>query len=147
MNTAVNHDLAKCQIVMGWDFTVLKQYMLQYGIYTEDKIERAELEYKRFLIMNLLNQTTELPVSNEVDPFWHSHILFTQDYTEMSMKVFGSYFHHRPAILDTQHRLDGLFEQNTRRIYRDTFGEESKEFWGLACCAGGCKAFFDQLAA
>jgi hypothetical protein len=126
------------RVIDTWDFTILKRWMVQNNVYPASAVNEAEVEYKRFLTMYLLCPDVILPVSNEVDPFWHSHILFTEDYIKMSDMVFGKYLIHRPAILDSQHMLDGLFQQNTMVKYQEIFGTLNLAYWGSACCAGGC---------
>ena len=129
---------ARRRVIDTWDFTILKQWMVENNVYPADKVDEAEVEYKRFLTLNLLCPNTVLPVSNEVDPFWHSHLVFTEDYTRMSEQVFGSYFHHRPGILSSQRALDGAFQSVTMPMYRKVFGSLNEKYWGSACCSYGC---------
>lgn len=60
----------------------------------------AEKQY-RFFIYLCAAHNGYLPVPNElVDEVWHSHILFTSDYSAFCNQVAGKFLHHCPPMKD-----------------------------------------------
>lgn len=125
--------------LMEWDLGVVCRYAVQHGRYTEDEVRRVSVEYRKFLALTIAHPERDVPISGKVDAFWHTHILFTQDYTEMCDHVNGGYLHHRPAILDGQLELDLAFDAETLKLYAQYFGEPNPDVWNVACCVGGSK--------
>jgi hypothetical protein len=59
--------------------------------------QEAQLWYERFL--QLCDEQGGQPVyvmHKKADLLWHTHILFTQQYTDYCNQVFGTYLHHTP---------------------------------------------------
>ena len=117
-----------------WDISEVKKYLLAKGVYTAGEIDDIELEYKRFLALAITNRGTPVPISEKVDPMWHTHIMFTHNYMDMSMKVNGAYIHHIPAADDDLEMLTEPFEKNTLSLYRAAFGEPDPKYWNARCC-------------
>jgi len=95
------------------------------GSWSRDKAEAVCKVYRRFLL--LCATRDELIVPNEdVDAFWHGHILDTEKYA-MDCEVFcGRFLHHYPySGMNGEEDADRsriAFEE-TRRIYEAEFGE------------------------
>lgn len=71
-----------------WDLTRVRQYLAGKRIVDSELVEPMEREYKRFLAITLAMPPGEnFPISADVDPFWHTHLLFTHDYTSMCHEV------------------------------------------------------------
>ncbi len=121
-------------IILDWDVSIMKRFMVEKGIYTAQEIDAAELEYKRWLNLNIMYRPLAVPISEKIDAFWHVHILFTQDYTAMSYAATGSYIHHRPSILDDANELKTSFAGNTLALYRAHYGEPNPVFWDNVMC-------------
>lgn len=119
-----------------WDMDVLKRYLTNNGIYTADEIDEAEAEYKKWLALAFseVADGRSIPVSAKIDDFWHTHILFTQDYTAMCREFAGGYLHHRPSILDDEKALMRSFADRTLALYREHFGTPKPTFWNRAVC-------------
>lgn len=64
--------------------------------------------------------------SEEIDEFWHNHILDTRKYHKDCMKIFGAYQHHYPYFgmdkKSTLKDLNRLFDV-TQELYFKEFGE------------------------
>lgn len=120
--------------LVDWDLSVVKRYLVQKGIYPQDEIEEVEREYKRFLTLCFVFPQVNFAMSQNVDDFWHCHILFTQDYTSMCKEVGNTYLHHRPAILDSDAELSEAFAENTLRAYSDFFGNPDVRRWDAVVC-------------
>ncbi len=86
--------------------------------WSSEKAQRVENSYKRFLYALAHKEENELlsPPSQEVDDFWHQHILDTRKYREDCNTVFGHYIDHTPRLSpEDQRRADASREQ----VYRD----------------------------
>ena len=84
----------------------------------------AELRYRRFLCMHLINPRLLLVPPPDIDAFWHRHILFTRQYVRDCETLFGTFLHHSPASGEEGEAAamqQGAME--TAKFYADTFGE------------------------
>lgn len=118
----------------AWDLTVVKAYIVQRGLFSEEEVNTVEREYKRWLSLIVAHPEKHIAMSLAVDKFWHTHILFTQDYAAMCGAMFGQYLHHRPRILDSEKELDQFFAENTLGLYRTYFGTPNPKYWNSAIC-------------
>ncbi|MBI2056199.1 MAG: hypothetical protein HYT37_02370 [Candidatus Sungbacteria bacterium] len=63
------------------------------------RAKRAEKEYRYFLALIRRHSTAKaVPWNNDLDTFWHYHILDTQKYAADCKALFGYYLHHDPHI-------------------------------------------------
>jgi hypothetical protein len=92
-------------------------------------LEKAKLlaeEYKRFLILCLLNPDDAIVPSSSVDDFWHLHILDTQKYADDCLKFLGFFLHHFPYFgMRGDQDLMNLEKAwlNTLALYENIFGQ------------------------
>lgn len=93
--------------------------------WSAEQCDDAEVEYKRFLTLNLLYPRSIVPTT-VMDTMWHYHILDTRAYHRDSERIFGGYFHHFPYFgmrgAEDEQNLARSFE-NTSQLYEKTFGE------------------------
>lgn len=95
--------------------------------WSRDKADAVEREYRRFLCMSRMYPDVELAPYEDVDMFWHYHILDTRKYAADCMHAFGHFLHHCPQAetndeeADTQRRLDS--GKRLAMLYEATFGE------------------------
>lgn len=94
--------------------------------WTVDECERAELEYKRYLTLNLRYEDRAVVPTEKIDTMWHYHILDTRAYHRDCQEVFGEYFHHFPYFgmrgeEDAENLENSFFE--TVELYEREFGE------------------------
>ena len=56
--------------------------------------------YRNFLFLQkkYMHEFGALPPSEEIDEFWHNHILDTKKYCVDCEKIFGAYLHHYPYL-------------------------------------------------
>lgn len=103
------------------------------------KADAVEKEYRRFLcLMKLYPEVPTAPLE-DVDTFWHYHILDTMKYASDCQQVFGYFLHHYPYVgmgdeEDEQFRLDS--GDRMRTLYEATFGEPYAAVQAPAFCAG-----------
>lgn len=94
--------------------------------WTREQCDAVEVEYRRFLTLKLMYPDTDIVPHQEVDVFWHQHILDTQQYAEDCEKVFGQFLHHFPYFgmrgKEDAQNLMIAFEE-TKRLYEMHFGE------------------------
>lgn len=53
--------------------------------------------YKNFLLLQKIHFKEGLVPTREIDEFWHNHILYTQNYFQDCLNIFGYYLHHKPT--------------------------------------------------
>jgi hypothetical protein len=87
-----------------------------------DALHCLEL-YKNFLLLQKKYSQNTLVPSREIDEFWHNHILYTKNYFQDCLNIFGHYFHHEPASpndQDSQQLINDYLK--TKKLYLDEFG-------------------------
>lgn len=110
-------------------------------------LDKIENEYRQFLFLIAINPgKTVVPWSQDLDDFWHEHILDTGKYTSECQAIFGKYIHHNPHLpVGTPEQKLAFAE--TKDMYRKAFGGRSKnkkssagaaEFGSSANCEAGC---------
>jgi hypothetical protein len=53
---------------------------------------------KRYYALSILDPLNFHAVPVPLDPFWHTHLLFSRDYAAFCDKVFGQFIHHQPLL-------------------------------------------------
>lgn len=77
--------------------------------------------YKNFLLLQKKYLPMPLVPTREIDEFWHNHILYTRNYFQDCMNIFGHYLHHDPASpTETPLNLTKNFLQ-TKELYLQEF--------------------------
>lgn len=95
--------------------------------WSQDKADSVEREYRRFLCMSKMYPDVELAPFEDVDMFWHYHILDTRKYAADCAQAFGHFLHHCPQAdthddeADTRRRLES--GKRLATLYAATFGE------------------------
>src|SRR3990167_1455828 len=84
--------------------------------------------YKNFLYLNKKYETLgQLPPSEEIDEFWHNHILDTEKYIKDCDAIFGKYLHHYPYFgmdgKSNEQDLSNAFE-HMQQLYKKEFGDQ-----------------------
>ncbi len=133
--STVRRDLSPFQqekigIIDDTDFSkVAKKVAHDHG-FDERYVERGILALKQYYAIAVLDPLNMHAVSTEVDPFWHTHILFTEDYAEFCQKLVGTYVHHTPLDED-----DSAEVERIKRLYAwtlqsfDEVFERDREFF------------------
>jgi hypothetical protein len=122
--------------IQALDLESVKIRLMDSGVgegWTQDHVDRIETEYKQFLTMVVKYQddAEDILLSEDVDEFWHAHILHTIKYTEDCERVFGKYLHHNPQVVgqsssDVERR--GALAEKTRRLYQQEFGGRQEDY-------------------
>lgn len=109
--------VARLSIIDQTDFSKVaikvRQDLAERGVIVDDDYIAGGIEaLKQYYAIALLDPANMHAVSDVVDPFWHAHILFTEDYVSFCERVVGRYMHHDP--LD---KTDAKALVHVRRIY------------------------------
>jgi hypothetical protein len=102
--------------------------------WTREYADSIEVAYKTYLTMlaKYPDAAEDILLSEDVDEFWHTHILQTIKYSEDCQEVFGNYLHHAPHIgeftsADIEERE--VQAEKTRRLYEREFGGGQDAAW------------------
>lgn len=88
------------EVINGLDFTQIKKKLQRTLGWTKAQVDKAELDYKRFLMEAKRHPNSGLVPTVTVDEFWHAHILDTERYHKDCNVIFGEYLHHRPSYTE-----------------------------------------------
>lgn len=114
--------------------------------YGSDRLDRDEVEYRKFLALHLAHPGEEIVPCKIVDEFWHQHILDTRAYHADCDAIFGGYLHHFPYFgmrgdADARALQDAY--AHTIERYREAFGEPPAGTWIVGdaskCSRTNCK--------
>lgn len=113
---------------------LVNKLVVRCGWVAKDAQKTAEM-YKRYLILKLkYGKEYKLPPSEEIDEFWHHHILDTERYQKDCQHIFGYYLNHYPYFgMDDKtdkNDLNKAFEK-TLELYEKEFGEAIEMSKGL----------------
>lgn len=98
MQTTKRGIAAMYQAIDELDFSRIKAKLMyrREGVVALRRIERAEAGYRQFLKLAAKYPDAPIVPSEEVDEFWHMHILDTQRYGADCERIFGYMIHHDP---------------------------------------------------
>ncbi len=89
-----------------------------------ERVQAAEIEYRRFLYLLKAFPRVEMAPSKDVDTFWHYHILDTMKYARDCEQIFGYFQHHAPSLgmdSETGRQLQLQAGERVRELYEATF--------------------------
>ena len=107
-----------------------------YG-WTPEYADKVEIAYKRYLILVAKYPLMTMAPSQDIDRFWHSHILDTQKYAADCEATFGHFLHHFP-YLGLRGGDDAKVQEKASETMRELYGREFGEAMpsgGAAWCA------------
>jgi hypothetical protein len=110
---------------------VLEKVDMDSGGLTEDYLAEGALALKQYYAVALLDPLNEHAVSKYVDPFWHTHILFTKEYCRFCKEIFGGYIHHQPLDPTNEKeiiRVKRLYDA-TLNVYDKIFSSYDSSWW------------------
>src|SRR5258706_3472526 len=98
-STPVTFELAE-KYIQSLEFTkIIDKLVNIFGWLKEDALATSEL-YKNYLILQKKygKEYANLPPSDDIDEFWHNHILDTDQYIYDCQQIFGFYLRHYPYL-------------------------------------------------
>lgn len=119
---------AAMSIVSKWDFSLTKQKLQEsdYAGWTEERTEKAEENYKRYLSVTKALDGYQLVPNGDIDRFWHEHILDTRRYVQDCAELFGGFLHHYPYFGmrgETDNQFWLSVSSESTNLWKDLFGE------------------------
>ena len=110
------------------DLSEVRRLMVVKENWLEEDTILCEKLYKNYLfLLKKYADKYKIPPSQEIDEFWHNHILDTQRYHEDTYNIFGCYLHHYPYFgmdeTSTMKDVDDNFDKNTQELHFREFGE------------------------
>ena len=101
----------------------------------DDHLRRGVYALKQYYAVALLDPANPHAISAEVDPFWHAHILHTEQYVAFCQNLVGEYMHHRPLDRSRPADVAGMkiLYDYTQAIMPKLFGEVEvdRAFWPI----------------
>ena len=135
-----NNDFA---LISALDFESIKVKLMHKESGEAWSLEHAnamEIEYRRFLYLMKAFPSEQTAPLEDVDTFWHYHILDTMKYARDCEAVFGYFLHHYPYLGMVGENGLEILEQagdRTRDLYEATFGESYLRAFGAAEAEAG----------
>lgn len=97
MNIMLSLEQAK-NYIEQCDFSNIINKLVYYHGWSTHEAEAVCKKYRRYLwLVKKHYHQYSLPPSQEIDEFWHHHILDTQRYHYDCELIFGEYLHHYPT--------------------------------------------------
>ena len=106
------------QHIRKLDLSSVRAKLMEKAGWSSERTFLVEDNYKRFLYALGQIHAGEMisPPSDDVDEFWHQHILDTRKYREDCENLFGRYIDHTPQLTtEEQRRAD----ERRRKVYDD----------------------------
>lgn len=120
-----NRQLPKEFDSLNFDY-LIKRVVYMHG-YSRKQAEKLSHQYKNFLfLIKKYDGHEKIIPSQEIDDFWHEHILYTVQYRKDSEMFLGKYLEHKP---DTPWRGREVLEEyerqfsRTQELYKKEFGD------------------------
>lgn len=120
-----NYDFAR---ISALDLDPIKAKLMHVESGEGWSLEQAtavETEYRRFLYLSKAFPNEEVAPLEDVDTFWHYHILDTMKYARDCQEVFGYFLHHYPYVgIAGENGAEERQEagDRTRELYESSFG-------------------------
>jgi hypothetical protein len=124
----------------------VRDAMLEKHGWTLERADRAQREYVRFLVLLqkmpafMLVPWLDADGRDDLDQFWHQHILDTLKYATDCNALFGRMIHHNPHLQRGSEQENDAVAK-TRRLYTRTFSSgmfgsdaDPADFSGCSAC-------------
>jgi hypothetical protein len=108
------------------DLSKIKAKLQLTKSWSQERCEVAEMQYRHFLKLALLEPGEEISPLGDIDEMWHTHILFTKKYADDCQHIFGRYMHHFPLFTESQQERSRQGRAKTRELFLKHFGECTK---------------------
>lgn len=131
-------NISQDKAIAGLDLASIKRKLMRGkpgAEWSRERVDAAENEYRRFLLLMKLFPNELAAPSLDVDRFWHHHIVDTAKYARDCQAVFGYFLHRCPYVGsggedETASRMQA--GTRMRQLYREIFGQQPETYPGLA---------------
>jgi hypothetical protein len=152
VSTVTRLTAEQVRLVRDWDMSKVRQFLHQRKGMNHDDLIELENQYKLFLLAVAENLGTDIPISEPVDEFWHTHMLFSADYSDMSQALLGCACDHYPLLTEEDHaEALVVYQQLTLPTLERLIGAPpSEKFWPrnrCICYSGGKRSLARHDAA
>lgn len=109
--------------VMNYDLSVVRDRLLKDYPELSSRLEDIELLYRQYMYLCAIkpkNMSLGVP-SNEVDLFWHCHIIHTRLYQNFCDDIAGYFIHHNPHGTSTTNEEKQLARNNLLNLFKIYF--------------------------
>ncbi len=133
---------ARVAAVFAWDLSNVKEFMVKRQGVDPTHVDEVEVEYRRYLGILAAFPEGRFPISEAVDDMWHTHLLFTHDYEQMSKATRGTFIYHEPVKNEEERQsLIPVYLTETLGKYEELYDEiPPKQYWphsGAICWSKG----------
>lgn len=142
-----NH-LSRIEVIDNEDYSGVirktSEYFREIGkVVDEDYLLRGVMALKQYYAVALLDPANAHAVSVPVDPFWHSHILHTWQYSVFCQNVVGEYMHHQPLDRGNKKQVQNVstLYDYTLEVLDKIFVHVDQDFWPTADSDGALICF------
>lgn len=123
----------KIEYIRNIDFSMIIEKMVVHRGWRREDAQEACRLYRNFLILVIKYPDKTLPPSEDIDEFWHYHILDSKKYRDDCKTLFGGHLDHYPYIgIDGKTEMSdasNTFEE-VQRLHFEEFGEYIYEVRG-----------------
>ena len=116
--------ILKKQEIHSLDLSLITKKLIEKHGWSVDEACECEKLYKNFLFLSLKywGKNVLIP-TDEIDIYWHEHILDTKKYMKDCDNIFNEYFHHCPYIGSNQSDINSekakdLFNETQTLFYK-----------------------------
>lgn len=116
----------KKDMIMNLDFSMIINKMVSHQGWSKKDAEEVCRLYKNYLFLCVKYPDQSLPPSEDVDEFWHNHVLDTIKYRKDCDILFGKYRDHYPYFgIDGKTSMQDLSNafDITQKLHMEEFGE------------------------
>jgi hypothetical protein len=123
-------DISEDKAIAGLDLEPIKRKLMRgkpAAAWPRERVDAAEMEYRRFLFLVKLFPNELAAPSMDVDRFWHHHIIDTANYARDCEAIFGYFLHRYPYLGLGGEEESGVRLQagaRMRELYREVFGPQ-----------------------
>ncbi|WP_236702011.1 glycine-rich domain-containing protein [Cupriavidus basilensis] len=116
------------QAIDALDFSRIKAKLLhgQSAHWSLESLADAEAGYRRFLKLAAKYPDAPVVPGEQVDAFWHAHIVDTRRYASDCERIFGHVLHHDPYV-----GIDGPQDEVRLRGLAEASAQLGKREFGL----------------
>lgn len=106
-------ELQRFSVIESYDLNLVRSHLLRSELLLPPIVDLMIFEFRRYMGMCLIRRGSVPMLSRAVDEVWHTTLLYTRLYADLSERVFGYFLHHDPATTpwpDVDARWDDFCE-------------------------------------